>query len=75
MNCVAVRDILTLLRPDSRDAELPECASELRHLEQCAECQAFFEHQQRADRELGQAMLRVNVPLDLKSRLLAKGMH
>ncbi len=72
MNCNTVRELLAVIRPDSRDAEQPELASEMMHLEQCAECRAFFEAQQRADRELSRAVRGVAIPVDLKSRLLAQ---
>jgi hypothetical protein len=72
MNCATARELLALIRPDSRDADQLDCAAELAHLEQCAECQAFVEQHQRADRELGQAMRNVAVPADLKQRLLAQ---
>lgn len=72
MKCHDVRAQLSLIRPDSRDAEQPEFASEMMHLEQCADCQAYWAAQQQADRELGQAMRNVAIPADFKSRLLAQ---
>ena len=62
---------MEVVRPDSRDLDLPELASEKLHLQQCADCQAHFELQQLSDRELGRAMRGVAIPVDLNSRLLA----
>lgn len=64
--------MLALIRPDSGDADQPQLAPALVHLERCADCQAAFESQQKGDRELAQAMRRVSVPVDLKARLLAQ---
>lgn len=70
MSCLTVREMLAVIRPDSRDAAQPEFASEMMHLEQCAECRAFFEAQQRADQQLGRAVRAVAIPVNLKARLL-----
>lgn len=72
MTCDDLRALLPALRPDSRDLDQPEFASELLHLQQCPDCQAYWETQQQADRELTRAMRNVAVPADLKSRLLAQ---
>ena len=72
MNCDNLRALLPAIRPDSRDLDQPEYASERLHLQQCAACQAYWEAQQDADRELTRAMRNVAVPADLKSRLLAQ---
>lgn len=71
MNCNDIRAVLAVVRPDSRDLDLPELASEKLHLEQCADCRARFESQQQSDRDLSRAMRGVAIPADLNSRLLA----
>lgn len=72
MDCSAAREMLALIRPDSGDADQPQLAPAKVHLEQCADCQAAFDAQQKSDRELSHAMRRVTVPVDLKARLLAQ---
>lgn len=69
--------MLAVIRPDFGDADQPDHASAMRHLEQCADCQALIESrrsidEEPADRELSRAMRNVMVPADLKSRLLAQ---
>lgn len=72
MPCDDVRAQLSLIRPDSRDADQAEFASAMLHVQQCADCQAYWKTQQQADRELGRAVRNVAVPADFKSRLLAQ---
>jgi hypothetical protein len=72
MPCDDVRAQLSLIRPDSRDADQAEFASAMLHVQQCADCQAYWETQQQADRELGRAVRNVALPADFKSRLLAQ---
>ena len=72
MQCDDIRAQLSLIRPDSRDAEDGEFASAMAHLQQCADCQAYWELQQQTDRELSRAIRNVALPTDFKSRLLAQ---
>lgn len=72
MQCDDIRAQLSLIRPDSRDAEVGEFASAMAHLQQCADCQAYWELQQQTDRDLSRAIRNVALPTDFKSRLLAQ---
>lgn len=72
MQCDDVRAQLSSIRPDSRDADQEEFAPVMAHLQQCAECQSYWEIQQQSDRDLGRAIRNVAVPADFKARLLAQ---
>ncbi|MDB5334745.1 MAG: hypothetical protein JWN70_364 [Planctomycetaceae bacterium] len=72
MKCDEIRAQLSLIRPDSSDADQGEFAPVLEHLQQCADCQAYWEIQQQTERELGRAIRNVSVPADFKARLMAQ---
>ena len=70
MKCDEIRAQLAMLRPDSRDADHAEFASALLHLQQCDDCQVYWQMQQQSDRKLGRAVRNVAIPADFKLRLL-----
>ncbi len=72
MQCDDVRAQLSSLRPDSRDADQEEFAPVMAHVQQCADCQSYWEIQQQSDRDLGRAIRNVSIPTDFKARLLAQ---
>lgn len=72
MKCDDIRAQLSLIRPDSSDADQGEFAPAMLHLQQCPDCQAYWEIQQQSDRELGRAIRNVSIPSDFKARLMAQ---
>ncbi len=72
MTCDDIRAQLSLIRPDSSDADQGEFAPALQHLQQCPDCQTYWEIQQQSDRDLGRAIRNVSIPSDFKTRLMAQ---
>lgn len=70
MDCDSARLCVHLCRPDGRDLDGTEAAELEAHLAHCPECRTLARNRQRLDAHLGRAMLAVEVPRDLKARIV-----
>jgi hypothetical protein len=72
MDCKTARLLLDFARPHSRELESDEEAALDRHLDGCCDCHRLAREERLVDQHFGKAMLQVDVPLGLRSQLLAR---
>lgn len=71
MDCKLARERLDAARPDAQDREDVELLDAFAHLDDCPACADAVEFRRSFDRRLGAILRAVDIPADLKSRLVA----
>jgi hypothetical protein len=72
MDCRTARLLLEFARPLSAELDTDEAEALQDHLRDCPDCRALARTEQAVDSHLGQAMLAVPAPVDLRTRLLTR---
>jgi hypothetical protein len=72
MDCKTARLMLDYARPLAGELDAAEAHALARHLAACPECEAEAEAERRCDDSLGRAMRRIEVPGDLRERVLER---
>lgn len=70
-DCQQARTALDASRPERQDWREPELRTAAAHVADCPGCQEALAQRDRLDLEIGRLLARVEVPVDLESRLLA----
>jgi hypothetical protein len=70
MDCKTARLMLDFARPGAPELEAADAGALDAHLGTCADCDALARAERRLDAHLGRAVRQVEVPADLKARLL-----
>jgi len=72
MDCKTARLLLDYLRPNNRELDAAETRALEDHLTACDDCGPLSRGERRADEIIGRAMRQVDVPDQLRGRLLAR---
>lgn len=72
MECLDVQQLLAFTKSKSAELDAPEQAAIQEHLEQCPDCSAIAQAEQRLDEVIGPVLRDVPVPAGLKERLTSR---
>jgi hypothetical protein len=72
MDCKTARLLLEYARPHSSELDATETRALEAHLTACADCEPLARAERRADEVIGKAMRQVDVPDQLRSRILSR---
>ena len=72
MDCKTARLLLEYVRPRSREVDPAEVRALEEHLSACADCEPLARAERQADEVVGKAMRQVEVPDQLRARILAR---
>ncbi len=72
MDCRTARLLLDFARPEARELEAEEAAELERHLDHCPDCHSQAHNERQLDDRLGKAMRQVEIPVDLREKVLAR---
>jgi len=72
MDCKTARLLLDFARPNSHELDAAEARALEEHLTSCTDCDQLAGAERRADEVIGRAMVAVDVPDQLRSRILTR---